>query len=188
MSSMSPIGVFSFPNFFKPRPASPGADPRYSVVIIWDKEAQKTEEYKVLRQNILDVAVEKFGDKAPEMLKTGQLRSPIRPCKDKAQYSGYDVEGGMFASFWTKQPPGVVNAKLTDIIDQNEAYAGCLGRVTYTAFAYDTGGNKGVSLLMNNAQVTDATTPRLDGRAKASAEFDQVAAPASAELDDELPF
>lgn len=189
MSNISPIGLISFPHLFKARPPAPGAEPRFSVNLVWDAEAQKDAAYKLLRQNILDAAKEKWGEKATEMFQKGVLRSPLRDASEK-DYAGYD-EGSMYANFWSKTQPGIVDAKLEDVIDPNFVFPGALGRVSYRAFPYEASGNKGVGLGLVNIQITDVSTPRLDGRKSASDEFERVAggsAPAMADLDDEIPF
>ena len=62
-----------------------------------------------------------------------------------------------------------------------------MGRVSYRAFPYDASGNKGVGLGLVNIQITDMTTPRLDGRKNAQDEFDKVGG-GSPDMDDEIPF
>lgn len=190
MADISPIGVLSFPHLFKARAPAPGADPRFSVNLIFTEDAQKTDAYKLLRQRIVEAAREKWGAKADEMFQKGTLRSPLRDASEK-DYSGYDAPGAKYANFWSKQPPGVVDGRLEDVIDPSYVYPGCLGRVNYNAFAYDTSGNKGVALGLVHMQITDVTTPRLDGRVAANKAFDPVGdggSGAATGTDDDLPF
>lgn len=187
MSNISPIGICSFPNLFTAKSPTPGAEPRFSVNVIWTKEQQAEEAYQLLRQSIVGAAVEKFGNKAVDMLKNGQLRSPLRNANEK-DYNGYDVPGAMYANFWSKQAPSVIDGKLQDVIDAGYAYPGSLIRVSYRPFAYDASGNRGVSLGLLNVQVTDVTTPRLDGRKAAKDEFGATSSAPEQELEDDLPF
>lgn len=188
MSNISPVGVLSFPNLFKARSPTPGADPRFSVNLVWSREQQKDEAFHLLRKQIMAAAKEKWGDKAENMFASGQLRSPLRDASEK-DYAGYGEEGAKYANFWSKSAPGVVDGKLEDVIDPSYVYPGCLGRVSYRAFAYDASGNRGVGLGLLNVQITDVTTERLDGRKAASAEFAPVAGgSAMADADDDLPF
>lgn len=168
--STTPIGRFSFPHIFTPRAPAPGAEAKYSLAVIWDEDAQKSPEYKAMVQEIMKVARELFGDSAEEVLRRNP---PIRDAAEK-DFSGYE-QGHKFANFKSKQQPGIVDAKLQDVIDSGYAYPGCMGRVTFGPYAYDVSGNKGVALGLNNIQVTDVTTPRLDGRKAASTDFGAVA-------------
>lgn len=188
---MTPMGVLSFPHLFTPKAPAVGAKPRYSMNLVFTKEQQSDPAYAKMRQAIVDTAREKFGAKADDMLKSGAIRSPLRRSQDK-DYAGYaDVEGGMFAAFWSDSRPGLVGPDLEDIINESDAYAGAIARATYRPFAYDTSGNKGVSFGLVNVQICDMTTPRLDGRKAAKDEFEALegAATSSAGVDeDELPF
>lgn len=189
-ANVSPIGVVSFPSLFVARAPQPGADPRYSVTLIFNADAQATPEFKALKAAAFAAAKEKWGDKAADMFKSGKLRSPIRDATEK-EFSGYD-EGSLFVNFWSKQAPGVVDQRLQDIIRAEDVYPGALGRVTYRAFAYDTQGNKGVSFGLQNFQLADASTPRLDGRRAAKDEFAPLDSGGTADLAmavaDDVPF
>lgn len=190
--SPSPIGVISFPHVFTPRAPSPGADERYSVSIIFDAAAQTSPEFKAMKKAAMDAAVEKWGAKAADMIKNGQLRMPFRDAEEKSQYAGYD-KGKVFVNAWSKQKPDVIDGRLQDVVP-SDLFPGCLGRITYNAFAYDNSGNRGVSIGLNNLQVADFTTERLDGKKKGKDDFDQLDMPdvpqTSDEDDmaDELPF
>lgn len=191
-SGITPLGgVCSFPNLFTPRvPKNNQGDPRFSVVIIFNPDVQSDPAYKALKQAIVTAAKDKWGDMAVDMLKEGSLRNPLRDASKKdGDYAGYDQPGATFANFWTKQRPAIVDAQVQDVIDKEYVYPGCLIRVSYNAFAYDVPGNQGVGLGLSNVQVTDVTTPRLDGKASAKAQFDPVGSTgAGAGADDDLPF
>ena len=189
----SPFGLFSFPHLFVPRAPSPGADERYSVSVVFNAEAQATEAYKHMRKVALETARTKWGAKADDMIKNGQVRMPFRKGEEKEKYDGYNA-GDIFINAWTKQAPGVIDGRLNDL-GAEDVYAGCVGRITYNCFAYDTQGNKGVSFGLNNCQITDLTTPRLDGRVAANNDFDatdmavaDMSGGGSDDDDDDLPF
>tara|TARA_R110002020_G_scaffold73888_4_gene189509 strand:+ start:2257 stop:2733 length:477 start_codon:yes stop_codon:yes gene_type:complete len=158
--------------------------------LIFGADAQKTPEYKELKKSIMAAATDKFGGEAVELFKSGKINNPLRPCTS-VEYNGYDVPDGMFAKFWSKNQPNVIDGNLVDVINKELVYAGCLGRVSFKPFAYDTSGNRGVGLGLDNAQVTDVTTPRIDGRKSADKQFGAVAGGGVAEKeleDDEMPF
>jgi Protein of unknown function (DUF2815) len=193
----SPIGTFSFPNLFVPRAASPGAEERFSVALIFDAAAQATPEYRAMKKAAYDAAVAKWGAKADTMLRSGQIRMPFRDAGEKAQWAGYRA-GDVFISAWSKQKPDVLDGRLNDVVP-SDLYPGCRGRITYTAFAYESSGNRGVSIGLNNVQVVDFKAPRLDGKRDGRDEFDAVdmgddddrtpvGAGAGADDADNLPF
>lgn len=169
-SSVTPFGVASFPNLAQPKAPAPGLDPRYSVNLIFDAEAQKTPEFAAMKKAVMAAATEKFGAQAADMIRKGQLRLPFRPVAEKSQYAGYDCEGGVFVNFWTKRIPGVIDGANNDL-DPMNLYPGALARATYTAFGYANSGNKGVSFQLNNVQAVDLTKPRLDGSKAAKDDF-----------------
>lgn len=194
-SPNTPIGVLSFPHLFVPRAPTPGADERYSLVLIFDENAQNTPEYKAMKKAVMAEAEAKWGVKARDMIAKGQLRLPFRDASEKSQYPGYE-DGKVFISAWSKQKPDVIDGRLSDVVP-SDVFPGCLGRITYSVFAYDNSGNKGVSIGLNNVQVTNFTTPRLDGKKKGKDDFDAMDddddygdsySSKTADLEDEIPF
>lgn len=186
-SKTSPIGVLSFPHLFVPKAATPGAEERYSCVLIFDENAQNTPEFKAMKKAVLEAAQEKWGTKADDMIKRGALRLPFRDASEKSQYGGYD-EGKVFISAWTKQKPDVIDGRLNDVVP-SDVFPGCLARITYTCFAYENSGNRGVSFGLNNVQIADFTTERLDNKKKGRDDFDTLDSQHDEEMeDDEMPF
>ena len=199
MGNASPIGTISFPHVFTPRAPSPGAEERYSVSVIFDETAQKSPEYQEMKKAAMQAAIDKWGNKAKDMIKNGQLRMPFRDASEKSKYQGYE-DGKIFINAWSKQKPDVIDGRLQDVVP-SDLYPGCLGRITYNAFAYENSGNRGVSFGLNNLQISDFTTDRLDGKVKGKDDFDQLDMAGSGpsdnqngdsgssdDLDDDLPF
>jgi hypothetical protein len=78
----------------------------------------------------------------------------------------------MFLNANSKNAPGVVDKDLNVILDSEEFYSGCWGRVSVNFFPYDSAGNRGVGVGLNNVQkLKDGE--RLGGaRATAENDFD----------------
>jgi hypothetical protein len=121
---------------------------------------------------------EKFGDKVvPDgngwyKLKTGKaLRNPFRDGSEKAELDGY--EGMVFASATSKMQPGIVDARVQRIIDENEFVSGHYARATITAYGYDKAGNVGVAFGLQNIQKLRDGEP-FSGRTAAENDFDAV--------------
>ena len=162
---LTPPGVSSFLNLQKARAIVEGADPRFSLTIIFDKAAQARPEFKALQMGIDDALREKWPSKLPV-----GLVSPFHDGAEKAGvYDGYKA-GDIFISPWTKNKPGCVNARKEDIIDWSEFYAGWIVRANVRPFAYDTAGKRGAALFLESVQFLKPGK-RLDGRKAASESF-----------------
>lgn len=165
---LTPIGVMCFPALFVPRapnPANPSGDPRYQLMLVFDKAAQATPEFAALKDAVRQVAVAKFGP-APK-----GLRSPFRVADEKEQLSEFHGKGCVFIQPWSKFKPGLVDRNGQDIIMADDVWAGQTARATVQAFAYENSGNRGANFSLNNVQVVQRNRPRIDGRVSAAAEF-----------------
>lgn len=164
-SILTPPGTCSFLNLQTPRAVVTGGELRYSLTLIFNKEQQKRPEFKALQEGIDEALKEKW----PARIPVG-LKSPFHDAAEKAgQYEGY-VAGDIFISPWSKNQPGVINARKEDVIDWGEYYAGWLARAKVRPFAYDQGGNKGCSFFLDHVQFLKPGK-RLDGRKPANESF-----------------
>lgn len=190
--ALTPTGTVSYPHIAKPQEPMNGQAgiPKYSLALILSEDATKTPEFAKLKAAVVAAAEDAYLGKGAKMLETGQLRSPFRTdCAAK----GYK-NCAVFINVRTERKPGVVfsykdpatnKAKvMTDAEIEKEIYPGVQARISVNAFAYNTGGNKGVSLALNNVQKV-AEGERIDGRAPAEDEF---AADLSAPPTQDLPF
>lgn len=189
----TPPGVLSFPNLFKARAAAEGQDPKFSGVLIFDKAAQNTPEYKAMRLAVQAAIKEKWGDaKATDPKFIKRLRLPFRDCADKADTAGYDVEGGVFVSATSKQPPGVVDGSLYEMVE-SDVWPGQIARFSVRAFAYEVSGNAGVSFGLNNVQIIKKDMAPIAGKRRAEDDFDRTDPDTGGtskpqDDDDDLPF
>lgn len=173
----SPIGTACFVHVFSPQAAREGnksKEPKYKVILSWDAEAMKSPEMKALKLACIEAAEAKFGADARDKIKKGKIKMPWRPGTDYEENGApFDREGSYFANFSSKDAPGIVDRKAKPITDPKQCYSGMLARVTYGVWPYDTDGNKGVTLFLNNIQkVGDGE--RLSGRPDAADDFDAV--------------
>ena len=164
----TPVGILSFPALFEARSPAPGADARFQINLLFDKEAQQSTEYKDLQNEIVKCAKEAFGAD----IDFSSIRLPLRNAGEK-KYNGYN-EGSTFIAPWSKSKPGLVDARLQELYDPNDVWAGQKARATVKPFSYNTSGNRGVSLALNNVQIVKKDMPRIDGRVAANEDFDLV--------------
>lgn len=183
---ITPPAVASYPHLDLPQaPMNGQGNPKYSVSLVFAKGT----DLSALQAAALEAAVDKWGAGAAGKLKSGALKSPFRL---DAEAKGYP-EGSIFINVRSEQKPGTVYlypgadnkpAIVPDDKVKETFYAGATVRASITAFAYDRPESKGVSFGLNNIQLIDGTTPRLDGRAKAEDEFEADASMKPASLDD----
>ena len=173
MTVQTPPGLLSFPHVFVPRPPAPGAEPRYSLCLLFDKIAQATPQFLALRKAVAAAIDDKWGPgKSRDTTFVAKLRSPFRRTEDK-EYAGYkDMIGGLYISPWSNTKPGIVDANRQDITVPGDVWPGQLARASVSAFGYQTSGNMGVSFSLDNLQICRTDLPRLDGRKTAVEEFD----------------
>lgn len=179
-------GLLAFPTLFTPKPRFPGSDPVFSSILVFSAEAQKTAEYKALKDACIQAAKDEFGS----AFNAAATRWPFRKGEEKPNYAGFEP-GTVFVSCWTKNKPGVIDASLNEVNDPAAVWAGQIARFSVTPFAYNTSGNKGVSLGLRNVQLLRMDTARLDGRANAKSDFGSAAVPAGFEAEaaeEEMPF
>lgn len=158
---LTPKFRVSFPTVFVPRAAMDGAEVKYSITMLFPKDADLSRLKAIAKQ----AATEKWGDKIPK-----DLRSPFRD-GDTKELDGY--AGMIFVAASSKMKPGLVNGNREPIIDSGEFYAGCYARATVNAYAYDRNGNKGVAFGLQNIQKLGEGTP-FSGRTKPEEDFDAV--------------
>lgn len=169
----SPKFRASFPWLFEPQPPMEGSqgEPKYSVVMLFDKAAQASPEFKAMKQLANAAIKDKWGDKPPV-----NLRNPFRDGAEKPELEGYG-DGVVFVSASSKMQPGLIDGRLNRIMSRDVGpdgfYAGCYARATLTAYAYDKAGNKGVAFGLQNVQKL-GDGEAFSGRTRAEDDFEQV--------------
>lgn len=135
----------SFPSLDQPR-GFEGQEPKFQVTMLFAKDSDMS----WLKTKIVEVMTQRFGADKAKWPKG--CRNPIRDGDEmETPLKGY--EGHYYIKATSKDKPGVVDAKLNEIIDiRNEVYAGCYARATVAVNYYDKAGNKGVAVYLNNLQ------------------------------------
>lgn len=157
----------SYVNIFKSRSFSDGQDAKYSMCILIPKEDKAT--LKKIKAAIEEATQEgiasKWGGKRP-----ANLKLPLRDGDEERAYEAEEYEGMYFLNASSNSKPGIVDKDLNEILDPDEVYSGCWGRVSINFYPFNSNGNKGVGAGLNNVQkVKDGEHL---GAARASAESD----------------
>jgi hypothetical protein len=171
-SYITPDGIATFVYVFEPREnRNKGKDPKakdkYSIMLVFDKRADLSE----MEEAIEALAIEKAGPKAPQLMERGKLGNPIRDAEEYEEYGEPFLPGRRMVSFKSSSAPGIVDESATAIMDRDEIFPGMKCRVSYGLYWYDTDGNKGVGLFLNNIQKRGEGMGRISGRKKAEDEF-----------------
>lgn len=171
--ALTPEFRIAFPHVFEAHSGFENQEPKFSIVMLFDKKTNLDKSmkdgYQSIRKAVYNAAVDKFG---PKEKWPKNLRFPFRDGNEKPDLQGY--EGTIFCSASSKQRPQVVDKDLSALTKEDGLlYAGAYARAEVVAFAYDTMGNKGVSLGLNNIQkLRDGEA--FSGRKNAADVFDKV--------------
>ena len=167
---LTPTGIMSFPHLFTPRPRAEGGEPVYSVSLIFDAVAQKTDAYKQMQLEVKRCAEATFTQNGT--VDWPALRLPFRDAGEKAKYAGYTA-GDVFINLWSKNRPGVYDPHNDEILVPGDIYAGQKARAKINAYDYSTV-TKGVNFGLQHIQIVDMKGDRLDGRVSGADAFEPI--------------
>lgn len=155
---------FSYLHCWEPAAVN-GGEPKYSVSAIIDKKDTKTiNAIKAAIEQAKKDSVSKWGGKVPANLKLPLRDGDIDRPDDEAYAGCY------FFNANSRQAPQVVDAKVQPILDQNEVYSGCYGKISVTFYGYNSNGNRGIAAGLGNIQkLRDGES--LGGRSNAADDF-----------------
>lgn len=158
---------FSYVNIFKSRSFQPGQDEKFSICLLIPKKDKKTvQDIKAaINAAIQQGLAEKWGGKKP-----GNLKLPLRDGDDERADEAEEYIGMYFLNANSNQKPGIIDMYKNEILDPTEVYSGCWGRASINFFPFNSNGNKGVGVGLNNIQKLGDDEPL--GGARASAEDD----------------
>lgn len=140
---------FSYTSVFEPKAVNEGDTPKYSVCIIIPKDDTKTIEK-------INKAIEaaKIAGKAKIADKNGKIPSNIKtPLRDGDDERADDpaFENCYFLNASSTRKPSIVDKDMNPIMDRDEFYSGCYGRVSLNFYAFNVQ-SKGVAAGLNNLQ------------------------------------
>lgn len=161
---------FSYMHVFQPYAQQQGADPKYSTTVLVPKTDVHT-------KGLIDAAINaakqagasKWGGVIPPILSICVHDGDGTRPSDGMPF-GEECRGHWVFTASSKQPPKVVDAQLQPVMDQNEVYSGCYGRVSVDFFPYASNGKKGIGCGLQNIQKLEDGTP-LGNRTSAEDDF-----------------
>ena len=157
----------SYVQIFSKKSFTEGTDAKYSLCVLVPKKDTKT--LKKIQAAMKSAAEEgistKFNGKKPS-----NLHMPLRDGDEERADEAPEYKGMYFFNCKSNRKPGIVDKDCNEIMDPDEVYSGCWGRVSVNFYPYSVNGNKGVAVGLNNVQKLK-DDQRLGGAA-ASAEDD----------------
>jgi hypothetical protein len=159
---------FSYVNIFRSRAFREGQDAKYSICLLIPK-SDKAGIAKI--QKAIDEAVQegissKWGGKKPKNLKL-----PLRDGDEERADEAPEYEGMYFLNANSNSKPGIVDKDLNEVLDPDEVYSGCWGRASINFYPFDSNGNRGVGVGLNNIQKLKDDERLGAARAKAEEDF-----------------
>lgn len=143
-----------------------GGKERYSVSVLIPKSDKET--IKAIEAAV-DAAIEegiaKFGGKKPNK---AAIKLPLRDGDIERDDEAY--KGHYFVNANSTTAPQIVDKSVKPILDRDEVYSGCYGRVSLNFYAFNSNGNKGVACGLGNIQKIKDGEP-LGNRSSASDDF-----------------
>ena len=164
---------FSYFNGWEPVSIN-GSKPKYSVSVLIPKSDETT--VRKINEAInaaIEEGIAKFGGKKPN---ASAIKLPLRDGDLERDDEAY--KGHYFINANSVTAPQIVDTMTNPILDRNEVYSGCYGRVSLNFYAFNSNGNKGVACGLGNIQKLRDGEP-LGGRSSAKDDF-------TTSLDDEF--
>jgi len=172
----TPYARLAFPSLFSPeKPMDPGKEGKYVATLLFDP---KHVDIEPIKKGMYDCAKAKWGAKIPHSPTfdlPDSFWNPLRDGNTKPDYTGY--EDKMFLKASSKFAPQVVDCDRTEIASTDEPgiYAGSYVRASISFYAFDTSGNRGITVNLHNIQkLADGEAFGGGGRVDAEDEFDDA--------------
>jgi hypothetical protein len=137
----------SFVNVFEPAETLNGVLKYSTMVLIPKSDKEGVARFNKAFEDTKQANAAFFGGSVPKLLKGGLRDGDAE--KEDPEFVGHYFFNA-YANIDRK--PGVVDAEVNPILDKNEVYSGCYGRVSIDLFPYDTAGARGIAVGLNNVQ------------------------------------
>lgn len=158
---------FCYANVFEPTAMQEGGDKKYNVAVLIPKKDKATiEKINKAVENAIQAGIDKVGKNGKPV---ANLKMPLRD-GDEERPDDAAFAGCYFVNCTSQRKPGVVDADLNPIMEKEDFYSGCYGRVSINFYAFNVSGNKGVAAGLNNLQKLEEGE-RLAGGSSAEEDF-----------------
>lgn len=137
----------NYTNLFTPKAIENENEPKYSLSILIPKADIATiEKIQEAVKSAKLKGQEIWGESTPT-----DLKLPLRD-GDIERADSKEYEDHYFINASSKYKPGIVDKRLNEIINENEIYPGCYGRVSINLYPFSKNGQVGIGCGINNVQ------------------------------------
>lgn len=181
---IAPNVRLSFCNLLAPK-AFEGQDPKYSVMVLIDKDDVKT---LAAMEKAIDAAyADGVENGRLKGVKRDRVKTTLRDADEEFDIADNpEFKNKMFINLSSKQRPGLLDKYKQKTESPDDIYSGVYAHVSMNFYPYSVSGNKGISAGINNV-MSLGYGDYLGGRAPAESDFaDFDAVDESAELEDIL--
>lgn len=160
---------FSYVNIFKSRSFQDGQEGKFSICLLIPKKDKGTlaKVRAAIEAATKQGVADKWGGKKP-----AKLKLPLRDGDEERADEAEEYKDMYFLNCNSVQKPGIIDMYKNEVLDPTEVYSGCWGRASINFFPFDTKGNKGVGVGLNNVQKLGDGEPLGGARAAAEDDFD----------------
>lgn len=139
----------SYVNIFKSRAFKNGQDAKYSVCLLIPKQDKATVQKirAAIDEAIREGIATKWGGKKP-----ANLKLPLRDGDAERADEAPEYADMFFLNANSDRKPGIVDKDRNEILDPDEVYSGCWGRASINFYPFNSNGNRGVGVGLNNVQ------------------------------------
>lgn len=164
---ITPVGRLSFPVLVEPRAVGKDGkgDPKYQATLLFDEDAQDTDDFKDLKKAVKQAIKDKWGDNPPRKIKSPFLT--VDDLRNKIP-AGYEDEH-VFIRLQSMVPVGCLlktpgmkkpTALKAGADIKKEMYAGCQVKAAVNVYAWQhPEGGAGVSFGLSNLMKVDDDEP-----------------------------
>lgn len=160
---------WSYANVWDPKSIN-GGSAKFSVSLIIPKDDTATvNKIKAAIQAAYDEGESKLKGNGRTVPALKAIKTPLRDGDlerpDDAAYAN-----SYFINANSSTAPGIVDADRQPILERSEVYSGVYGRASVNFYAFNTNGNKGIAVGLNNLQKIRDGEP-LGGKSRAEDDF-----------------
>ena len=160
---------WSYANVWDPKSIN-GGPAKFSVSLIIPKDDTATvNKIKAAIQAAYDEGESKLKGNGRTVPALKAIKTPLRDGylerPDDAAYAN-----SYFINANSSTAPGIVDADRQPILERSEVYSGVYGRASVNFYAFNTNGNKGIAVGLNNLQKIRDGEP-LGGKSRAEDDF-----------------
>ena len=160
---------WSYANVWEARSIN-GGTPKFSVSLIIPKSDTVTvNKIKAAIEAAYKEGESKLKGNSKSVPPLSAIKTPLRD-GDTERPDDPAYKDSYFLNANSSTAPGIVDADCEPILQRSEVYSGVYGRASINFYAFNTNGNRGIAVGLNNLQKIRDGEP-LGGRASAESDF-----------------